>query len=234
MSLRPMPDPTGTSPAISDDDPALMRAIAGRQSEALRKLYQRHAPVILALCTRITGSVADGEEVTLEVFMEIWQRADRYDAARANPLTYLTMVARSRALDRRRTHRKTGGVVDPPADEPSQEAWVGPLAHLLAGEKRQSVRAALDTLADDERVLIEACFFDGLTHQQIAERTHQPLGTIKTRIRRGMARLRTRLRGLWDELPKPRERAEGVATETTDESTSTDAVSQSTTDPEVV
>ena len=194
------------------DDAELMQLIARRESEALRLLYQRHAGLMLALCMRITRSRADAEDVVLDVFHEIWQRADRYDPSRASPLTYLTMVTRSRALDYRRAHPTTTSKEAADSDylvhsnttntQPqSTQARSGPLGELLAGETRASVRSALGGLSPEERELIEFCYFDGMTHSQIADRTHQPLGTIKTRIRRGLARLRGRLRLVWDERP---------------------------------
>jgi RNA polymerase sigma-70 factor, ECF subfamily len=187
-------------------DPELMGRIRARQPDALRFLYQRHAAVLFALCVRIVNDRSEAEQLLIDVFWEIWERADRYDASRAAPLTYLTILTRSRALDvlRRRKaasgESAAGGAFAPfELDATQASPTLPPLNQLLAAERSQSVREALFSLDDDERKLIEACFFEGYTHAQIAAKLKQPLGTVKTRIRRGLARLRARLRLVFDE-----------------------------------
>jgi RNA polymerase sigma-70 factor (ECF subfamily) len=195
------------SPPTPDlDDLELMSRIRARQPEALRFLYQRHAAALFALCVRIVNDRSEAEQLLIDVFWEIWERADRYDAARAAPLTYFTILTRSRALDVLR-RRKAGSGESAPGgafapfelDATQASPTLPPLNQLLASERSQSVREALFSLDDDERKLIEACFFDGYTHAQIAAKLKQPLGTVKTRIRRGLARLRGRLRLVFDE-----------------------------------
>ncbi len=188
------------------DDHALMVRIRDRQPEALRLLYNRHAPVLLGICQRILNDRAEAEQILIDVFWETWERADRYDPSRAAPCTYLTLLTRSRALDVLRRRRAASGNAgnDRQAatfalDGTLVSAELPPLGRLLAGERSQSVRDALLSLDDDERSLIEACFYDGYTHAALAEKLRQPLGTVKTRIRRGLARLRTKLRYVFDE-----------------------------------
>jgi len=189
------------------DDRELMERILARQPEALRLLYHRHAPMLFALCVRILRDRAEAEQLLIDIFWEVWNRADRFDPARAAPSTYLTILTRSRALDalRRKRSAKSGALGNAdsvPAielDGTQASPTLPPLTQLLATERSQSVRDALLTLDDAERQLIEACFFDGYTHAQLAEKLKQPLGTVKTRIRRGLARLRGRLRLVFDE-----------------------------------
>jgi RNA polymerase sigma-70 factor (ECF subfamily) len=191
------------------DDCALMASIAARRQDALRMLYARHASRLFALCLRIVNDRSEAEQILIDVFWEIWQRADRYDAARAAPLTYLTILTRSRALDKRRRQKSAaanesahGSTLKYSLDASVASPAAAPLSHLLANEQSRSVREALLSLDDDERSLIEACFFDGYTHVQLAAKLKQPLGTVKTRIRRGLARLRIKLRHVFDE-PRP-------------------------------
>jgi RNA polymerase sigma-70 factor (ECF subfamily) len=210
----------GKSPRPEIDDSVLMGRIVARDAEALRMLYERHAPTLLALSLRIAGERTEAEQILLDVFWETWDRAERYDASRSAPLTYLTLLTRSRALDARRRRKSAqasdsnSGVratrlsIDDASDGSAKSA---PLNHLLANEQAKSLRDALLSLEDDERSLIEACFFDGFTHVELAARLRQPLGTVKTRIRRGLTRLRSRLKHLFDEPRQPQE--SGIADE---------------------
>jgi RNA polymerase sigma-70 factor (ECF subfamily) len=191
------------------DDAGLMERIEARHEESLRMLYQRHAAALFALCLRILTDRTDAEQILLDVFWEVWDRADRYDAARAAPLTYLTILTRSRALDLLRKRKSAVGSESRGGANKTQSldaslasSALPPLNHLLADERSKSVRDALLSLDDDERSLIEACFYDGCTHVELAARLRQPLGTVKTRIRRGLLRLRTRLSRIYDE-PSP-------------------------------
>lgn len=203
---------TGSEPG----DNILMERIAGRDAEALRLLYERHASSLMALCLRIVGDSTEAEQILIDVFWETWNRAQRYDSARSAPLTYLTLMTRSRSLDARRRLKQIT-VADsanesqpfdrPNANSPSISMGSAPLNHLLEGERAQSLRDALMSLEDEERTLIEACFYDGYTHVQLAAKLKQPLGTVKTRIRRGLTRLRTRLQKVFDE---PLDAADGV------------------------
>jgi RNA polymerase sigma-70 factor, ECF subfamily len=200
-------DQSDGSPMGSElDDYVLMARIGDRQPEALRLLYNRHSPVLLGLCLRVLKDRAEAEQILIDVFWEAWERADRYDPSRAAPRTYLTMMTRSRALDVLRRRRAALGNAgnDRSATTfaldgtlPSTE--LAPLNRMLAGERSESVRDALLSLDDDERSLIEACFYDGYTHAALAAKLRQPLGTVKTRIRRGLARLRTKLRYVFEE-----------------------------------
>ena len=190
------------------DDHSLMERVRARQPEALRLLYDRHAPALLGLCQRVVNDRAEAEQILIDVFWETWERADRYDPSRAAPCTYLTLLARSRALDvlRRKKSISRNAAKDRATtfalDATLASPELPPLSHLLAEERSQSLRDALLTLDDDERSLIEACFYEGYTHAALAAKLSQPLGTVKTRIRRGLARLRTKLRYVYDE-PDP-------------------------------
>jgi RNA polymerase sigma-70 factor, ECF subfamily len=181
------------------DDQALMAAMAAADRSALEEIYDRHAPRLLAICIRLLRDRSEAEDVLVEVFWEIWDRARRYEGARGSPLAYLATVARSRSLDRLRRRRQEARVRAAtqswaaPDSTGSAEAR-GPLADTLAQEQRRRVRIALDALSPVQRQVVELSFLDGLSHQEIAERLGAPLGSVKTWIRKGLLHLRDVLR----------------------------------------
>jgi RNA polymerase sigma-70 factor (ECF subfamily) len=182
-------------------DKQLMRAIQRRTEAALEQLYDRYAPTVLALCLRIVRGNSEAEDVLEQVFWEIWSKADRYDETRGAPLSYLLLLARSRALDRvraqqRRESRTTamGSLDDLEHITAASSADDSPLDHALVDEQRARVRAALAELDPRQRQVVELNFFDGFTHAEIADQLELPLGTVKTRIRRGLGVLRKHLR----------------------------------------
>jgi len=178
------------------DDLALMDAIAAGDRAALARLYDRHAPLLLAVCRRVLNDADEADDVLVDVFFEVWSRADRFDGSRGNPLTYLVTLARSRSIDRRRSL----GSRPPLRSDRSAELAVrpadtaGPLLDTQMGEQAQRVRAALAGLDADQRTALECAFYDGLSHTEVARKLGKPLGTVKTSIRQGLIRLRGILR----------------------------------------
>jgi RNA polymerase sigma-70 factor (ECF subfamily) len=176
----------------SIDDFALMESIAAGDAAALRALYDRHAPLVLAVCMRVLRDRSAAEELLVDIFHELWERSDRYDPRRASPLTYIMTVTRSRAIDRARSRRPKLAAVAleqseseiPPAEGAS------PVGEALSGERRSIIRRALSRLDPSQRQAIECAYYDGLSHSQIAEKLNKPLGTIKTYIRQGLIRMR--------------------------------------------
>ncbi|BAM03175.1 RNA polymerase ECF-type sigma factor [Phycisphaera mikurensis NBRC 102666] len=186
----------GPAPGEADSDLVLMAALVKRRPEALATLYDRHAGLVMAFCLRVLRDHAEAEQLTLDVFHELWERADRFNPQRSQPRTYLMTVCRSRAIDRLRRRRSsqeargTGGdgfgVLDGRADPSAGE----PLDGLLQDEQRARIDAALGALSEPERRAVELSFFDDLSHREIADALGLPLGTVKTRIRRGLLKLR--------------------------------------------
>jgi RNA polymerase sigma-70 factor (ECF subfamily) len=168
---------------------ALVQAIATRDQLALHQLYEMAHRLVFTLAVRITANREIAEEVTLDVFHDVWRHASRYDPAGGTVLGWIMNQARSRAIDRLRFEgrkkRSPGG-----DSQPLAEVAADPRDVLELREEGASLRAALATLTPDERQAIETTFFGGLTHVQAAERLNQPLGTIKTRIRSGLHKLR--------------------------------------------
>ena len=170
----------------------LVHSIAAGDQLALHALYERAHRPVFTLIMRITANRETAEEVTIDVFHDVWRRASRYDAANGTVLGWIMNQARSRAIDRlrfeTRQKRSHGGDVELLAEVVADTRDV-----LELREQGKSLRAALAALTPDERQAIETTFFDGLTHAEAAVRLNQPLGTIKTRIRSGLHKLRQML-----------------------------------------
>jgi RNA polymerase sigma-70 factor (ECF subfamily) len=182
--------PTATRPESSDDY-ALMRAIAGGDSAALKALYARHGSAVYALCLRMLKDSGEAEQLLTDVFFEVWNSRERYDEARANPLTYLMRLTRSRAIDRLRRKDLLGrGVpLDPAAGiDVAVEEHAG--AGVEAEENRAMIAKALAVLDRDQRSAIECAYYEGLSHAEIAEKLKKPLGSVKSALRTGLVRLR--------------------------------------------
>lgn len=171
----------------------LTRVASGEQS-ALNRLYEESSRMVYSVVLKIVTNPADAEEVTLDVYAQIWRKAGDYQPQRAAPATWLVILARSRALDRLRSarrHTQKEGPLDEapePADESADaehSAWLG--------EQRERVLQALTRLPEDQRKALELAYYEGLSHGDISSKLDLPVGTIKTRIRLGMAKLRQTL-----------------------------------------
>ncbi len=171
----------------------LVRAVAAGEQLALHALYERAYRMVFTLAVRITRSRETAEEVTLDVFHDVWRRAGDYHPSNGTVLGWIMNQARSRAIDRIRfEHRRKR--FDPAAHELLEELESPDPRELLEiRRKAEAVKAALVVLTADERQSIEASFFSGLTHAEVASRLDEPLGTIKTRIRSGLKKLRKAL-----------------------------------------
>jgi RNA polymerase sigma-70 factor (ECF subfamily) len=173
---------------------ALVQSIAAGDQLALHALYERAHRIVFTLTMRMTANRETAEELTIDVFHDVWRRATSYDARNGTVLGWIMNQARSRAIDRlrfeSRKKRNHGDDVQPVA-----ETAADPRDVLELREQGESLRVALATLTPDERQAIETTFFGGLTHADAAARLNQPLGTIKTRIRSGLHKLRRALDG---------------------------------------
>ncbi len=173
--------------AVPDDEGLLLRVAAGDQ-EAFAALYDTWAPRLLALAVRIVVDRAQGEEVLQEVMLEVWRRAGSFDPQRGSARAWLVTLTRRRAIDRVRASQaardREGSWNDYLPDTDQTVAQVE--ARLVADEVRQ----ALVDLGEPYRSTLELAYFTGLTHREIARRTDVPLGTVKSRIRSGMSKLR--------------------------------------------
>ncbi|MCG3126650.1 MAG: ECF RNA polymerase sigma factor SigK [Phycisphaerae bacterium] len=169
-----------------------MVRIADGDRDAFRLLYDRHAARLHGLLLRLVGCRSAAEDVLQEAFWQIWSQASRFDASRGTAIVWIVLLARSRAHDYRRRQRRQP---PPPVSQPGASE---PGSEVVAREWAGLVSAALAQLPEEQRSAIRLAFYDGMSHSEIADEQSTPLGTIKTRIRSGMQRLR--------EIVKPRDR----------------------------
>jgi RNA polymerase sigma-70 factor (ECF subfamily) len=180
------------------DDLTLLQRIAARDDAAMAELYDRHHRIAYAIIRRIVHSPSDSEEVLQETFVRVWSRADTYDPRLGSPAAWVVRIARNRAIDRVRARQARADVNAPVpigerTNEPELPAHDTPESVLHATHAALAVRGAVAALPAAQRTLIEAAFFEGYTHQELAVRFGVPLGTVKTRIRSGLVSLRVRL-----------------------------------------
>jgi RNA polymerase sigma-70 factor, ECF subfamily len=171
----------------------LMRGIRARNPESLAALYDQTSRFLYGLALHILRDQADTEEVILDVYQHVWNHAELYDETRGNVWNWLAVVTRHRAIDRLRQANSRRAREAPLENGYERGAADGVPESLILEEERQNVRRAMDALKPGERQAIELAFFAGLTHVEVAERLGAPLGTIKTRIRAGLRRLREAL-----------------------------------------
>jgi RNA polymerase sigma-70 factor (ECF subfamily) len=178
-------------------DLELLERIRRGDPAALDVLYARYAPPVYSLVWKVLQNTEEAEDVALDVFWQIWRQADRYDPSRGAPPAWIFTVARSRAIDRLRArHRREDRTVsfdDPAANLDPLDEEAAPDQVASFRQTRDAVREAMKSLSPVQREAVELAFFKGLTHVEIARKLRQPLGTVKTRIRQGLIRLRKKL-----------------------------------------
>jgi RNA polymerase sigma-70 factor (ECF subfamily) len=195
----------------SEIDLGLVGRMAAGDEQALSAFYGRWFPIVNGLISRMLKSADDVEDVVEETFWQAWRQANRFTADRGSVQTWVLTIARSRALDRLRATRRLreDSIDDASATESSSGDGGGmstrstsdPSADAEHAERRQLVVAALNELPAEQRQALELGYFGGLSQTEIAERTGQPLGTIKTRMRLAMLKLRDRLSSLREDSP---------------------------------
>ncbi len=175
---------------VTESAAELVRKMAGGDRLAFERFYDRYAPLVYALVRRLVREPADAAEVLQDVFWEAWEAAGRYDPGRGTVEAWLLVRARARAIDRLRSVRRKGMAI-PSGEGTGQAVPVdpGPGPDSEAGD-RLEVAGALQALPEPERRVLELAYWEGLTQTEIAERLGQPLGTVKTRMRQALGRLR--------------------------------------------
>jgi RNA polymerase sigma-70 factor (ECF subfamily) len=174
--------------ALDEGDIRLVRAAAKGDSQALAGLYDRYASVLLAVGQRILGNAREAEDLLHDVFLEVWRRAGDYDRARGSVRAWLLMRMRSRALDRKRAQGRSRVVLLENGNIPEVEA--SPADDPSLAPDRHVVRRAIAELPEEQRVVLELGYFEGLTSTEIAVHVDIPVGTVKSRVARGLSQLR--------------------------------------------
>ena len=177
-----------------NNDVELLKAIAAQDEAALAQLYDRYRAILFGLLMRILNNREEAEDVLQELFLQVWRRAADFDENRGRPFTWLVTMARSRGIDRLRALASRERVAAEGARDET-EAVSDAATDAFRSEQRGLVTNALAQLPDEQKRPLMLAYFDGLTQSEIAARLGAPLGTVKTRMRTGMIRLRELLAG---------------------------------------
>jgi RNA polymerase sigma-70 factor (ECF subfamily) len=171
----------------------LIRQVANQDRDAFSQLYDRFSSLVFSLAMRMLRARSDAEDLLQEVFVQVWRQARNYSTERGSPEAWIVNIARSRAIDKIRSIRrmeKSFVLTDDPARAESSDNVESSAAE---SEARMAMNSALANLPDTQRKVLELAYFDGLTQTEIANRLAEPLGTVKTRMRSGIQRLRDML-----------------------------------------
>jgi RNA polymerase sigma-70 factor (ECF subfamily) len=182
---------------LADDE--LMDRLTAHDLAAFEALYDRYGDLVYSVALRVVGDTHVAEDVAQDVFLRLWRRPEQFDLRRGKFVTWLLSVTRNRSIDERRSHgRRLRHEALPPTTEeedilPSGNDRDDPALATVLSDERRAVRKALEVLPPEQKLAIHLAYFGGLTQQEIANQLGQPLGTVKTRIRLGMQKMRSAL-----------------------------------------
>ncbi len=183
--------------ALRDDE--LMNRLGSRDLGAFEALYDRYGDLVYSVSLRVVGDQYVAQDVAQDVFLRVWRRPEQFDVTRGKFVTWLLSVTRNRSIDQRRSQsRRLRHEALPVADDeeevlPSGDDRDDPALATVLSEERSEVRNAMESLPAEQKLAIQLAYFGGLTQQEIATKLDQPLGTVKTRIRLGMQKMRATL-----------------------------------------
>jgi len=184
--------------AESTVSPDLLGRVAKGDRDAFSRLYDLSSPLLFTLALRILKERDEAADLLQEVYLEVWKKSVRYDPRRGSPMAWLIVLTRSRAIDRIRTRGTRGAKITDSLDETGAAAVAdddpSPYEQRADAETRTIVTKALSELPDAQRQALALAYYEGLSHTEIAERLSEPVGTIKTRIKLGMSKLRVSLK----------------------------------------
>ncbi|MEZ5384796.1 MAG: sigma-70 family RNA polymerase sigma factor [Prosthecobacter sp.] len=187
------PIPHEVDPNI-EEDVRLLKRIAERDPASYQAFYRKYSGLIFASISNVLNDHHDTEDVMQEVLVQVWNKAHLYEPRKGKPLTWLTTMARNRAIDRIRSKQRRSRLNgDYETENKTEQFEFEPSGHenLEFKERDIILHQAVSRLTPDQREAIELTYFSGLTQAEVAERLNEPLGTIKARIRRGVNRLET-------------------------------------------
>jgi len=167
------------------NDAALVAAIRSGDDQAMAQLYDRYSGIVYSVALRVLGDTGAAEDILQDIFMQLWRNPDVFDASRGSLPAWLAVIARNRAIDTLRKRRPEEEISDVVVSVEPDLARGAEWSRVL-----DKIRGVLGTMPAPQRSALEMSFFEGLTHSEIAEKTGEPLGTIKTRIRAGLNALR--------------------------------------------
>lgn len=175
----------------------LVERMAKQDQSALQDFYDQYHKLVFSFALKVLASPTEAEEITLEVFWQVWQQAGQYNQSRGSISAWLVMMTRSRAIDRRRVQERRKGmlqIVDTDSAEIGVDLNFDPENNVYSLERREAVLTALAEMGEKQKQVIELAYFNGLSQSEIASLLKEPLGTIKTRIRTGLQVLREKLK----------------------------------------
>jgi len=187
---------TEESPGAPSDGDLLTR-IYVRDVQSLETLYDRHSGFVYALALRVLGRREEAEEIVQDVFWQLWKGRVRYEPERGRFAAWLFAITRSRCLDKIRSQRRSKESDPIPHDAAASELTL-PEVQAVDSERQRRVAEALFALPPAQKQALELCFYQGMSHSEIAERLGEPLGTVKSRIKMGMEKLKVHLRAYWN------------------------------------
>lgn len=177
-----------SSSGFGDNLNTLLLDVAGGDAVAFENLYRTTSAKLFGICLRVLPQRAEAEEVLQEVFLGIWRKAEQFDATRASAMTWLSMMTRNKAIDRLRANAGARAQVPIELDEIEGDSSASEVAEVAQDQAR--IEVCLDELEAPRRQLIRVAFFEGATYEELAERSGNPLGTVKSWIRRSLLKLK--------------------------------------------
>jgi RNA polymerase sigma-70 factor (ECF subfamily) len=189
-------EPAIHSAPDANDDADLITKVATGDRAAFAALYDRFSTPLYSLAVKMLANEAEAKDVLQEVFLSVWSKAETFRADRGSAFSWVVAQLRNRAIDRIRSKRRRGELLEAnaPELEPSGSVTTSSAQNCEVSERAREVRSAMEQLSEEQRQVLRLAYFEGLTQVEIAEKLEEPLGTIKARAHRGMARLRTILR----------------------------------------
>jgi RNA polymerase sigma factor (sigma-70 family) len=168
----------------------LLMRVAQHDDQALQRLYALTSGKLNGVIIAVVRHAALAEEVLQDTYMNVWKQASSYDPLKSAPMTWLAVIARNRAIDRLRSERSRSGLLDPLDDIEVDDGSTPVLDQIITGQDHDRLHGCLGSIEHDQQRMIRAAFFDGFTYDELATREGLPLSTVKSRIRRGLMKLR--------------------------------------------